>query len=180
MQNVLITLPISTASIPPAVSLISAEDIANFSSTKARHGTICNCPPLPHKPLVIKAHQSDPMCPILLLLTFPVLPQVLYSFVGLLQWSPNFNSSTPIYGRYDFYSESSQLGQINFHSELYVALEPSFPVMVGRVKLVSLNECHHLWLKPSNPSLYSSGSPPKTNYPHPSSRLKLCMWGIPG
>lgn len=88
------------------------------------------------------------MCPILLFLTFPVLPQVLYSFVGLLQWSPNFNSSTPIYGRYDFYSESSQLGQINFHSELYVALEPSFPVMVGRVKLVSLNKFHHLWLKP--------------------------------
>lgn len=126
-------------SIPPAVSLISAEDIANFSSTKARHGTICNCPPLPHKPLVIKAHQSDLMCPILLLLTFPVLTQVLYSFVGLLQLSPNFNNSTPIYGRYDFYSESSQLGRINFHSELYVALEPSFPVMVGRVKLVTLN-----------------------------------------
>lgn len=118
-------------SVPPVGSLISVEG---------------NCPPLPHKPLVIKAHQSDPMCPILLLLTFPVLPQVLYSFVGLLQLSPNFNSSTPIYGRYDFYSESHQLkliraklGRINFHSELYVALEPSFPVMVGRVKLVNLN-----------------------------------------
>lgn len=73
-------------SLPSPVFLTSVEDTANLPSTKARHAVLSQTILLLLKMrFITKVLQLDPMCLILLLLTVPVLSQVLYSLVRLLQ-----------------------------------------------------------------------------------------------